>query len=134
MKKYKIMIVLIILLVIIVFGLFVFSKSVINNRILDGIKFKNEDGSEMRIGKKLRIVIEENQIVDSDFLKSIRDGKRTAETRTVEKLTLMGDDTFNKLINYLERENLKIKPGSYDVNQAFSFNKLLEVIEFESKL
>lgn len=37
----------------------------------------------------------------------------------------------DKMVEYMKQNNLRLKPGTYEINQAYTFKKSLEVFELE---
>jgi hypothetical protein len=80
----------------------------------------------MRIGKALYLTIDADDVIDGKYLKAVKNGEIEGEVYGI-----MDKITLKKLIVYLDKNDLRIKPGSYIINQADSFEKIMDVLEFE---
>ncbi|MCX8129195.1 MAG: hypothetical protein N3I35_03730 [Clostridia bacterium] len=90
--------------------------------IAGGILFMNFSGlfkpkNEMKIGKHFRLEVKSGE---------------TADYRTVEKIDLLDKKERESLAKYMKENGLKIKAGIYDLNQATTFKRALEILQFES--
>lgn len=48
-----------------------------------------------------------------------------------EEFDIWNEKERNKMIEYMKEENIKLKAGTYTINQANTFEKALEIFEFE---
>jgi len=85
---------------------------------IEGNKSNEENKKSFRIGKELTIVVEENELIDAEYLK----GTLNSEATIDNNFRLMDDNELNKMIDYMEKHNLKLAPGKYTFNQAWRFD------------
>lgn len=86
-----------------------------------GVSELNSPKSKLEIpeiGKSFTVVLEETSIRDYTCLDT-------------EEFSLLKPEELNKLKEYMEKNHLKIKAGSYDFNQADLFNEMITILEFE---
>ncbi|WP_432404184.1 hypothetical protein [Wukongibacter sp. M2B1] len=50
-----------------------------------------------------------------------------------DETNLWSKSEREKMVEYMKKNNLKIKPGEYELNQATTFEKALEIFEFEKQ-
>lgn len=74
------------------------------------------DNSTIKIGKPLSLQVEPGQIVDYSV---------------IDKYVLWDEAERKKLVDYMQKNNYKIKEGFYQFNQSTSFEKALEIFKFE---
>ena len=91
--------------------------------IVIAIVIKNNfwgDLDNMKFGKTFEVSIAPNY----DFAyKDVKKGKDNFE--------LWDESERDKMAEYLKKNNFKIKEGKYTINQATSFEKALEIFQFE---
>ena len=78
-----------------------------------------EDDMYLMFGKNLEIVISENDIVDSEHLQEVLDGKIQKD---VPYFDVWNDEELLKLIEYMADNNYTIVPGRYVINQSWRFS------------
>lgn len=78
-------------------------------------------------GKELNINIYSDEIID--YLKI--DTARMGNGAPKPWFDIWDKSERKKLIEFMKNNNLKIKPGSYSINQADRFEKVLKVLRFE---
>lgn len=83
------------------------------NTLLDKIW---KDNSSMKIGKPLSLQVDSNKIVDF---------------AVIDKYILWDKDERQRVVEYMKRNNYKIKEGFYQFNQATTFERALEIFKFE---
>jgi cell division protein YceG involved in septum cleavage len=83
------------------------------NTLLDKIW---KDNSSMKIGKPLSLQVDSNKVVDF---------------AVIDKYILWDKDERQRVVEYMKRNNYKIKEGFYQFNQATTFERALEIFKFE---
>jgi len=78
-----------------------------------------EDDMYLMFGKNLEIIISENDIVDSEHLQKVLDGKIQKD---IPYFDMWNDKELSKLIEYMSDNNYIIVPGRYVINQAWRFS------------
>lgn len=74
------------------------------------------DSEDLRIGKSLFLTVEQGEVVDYS---------------NVLRYDLWNESARKKLADYMKSNNLRIKEGSYKFNQTTTFERALEIFEFE---
>lgn len=74
---------------------------------------------ESLLGKSIEITIEENCVVDAEYLKKVQANEKVDGTSGFE---LMSFDSLNLLIQYLEANSYIILPDTYVFNENFVFD------------
>ncbi|MEM1485864.1 hypothetical protein V6615_13480 [Oscillospiraceae bacterium PP1C4] len=117
MKKIVILIAIIIVVTIIVFVI-----------VRNGLLLKKEGlNMNLKIGKELYITVVDSEIIDAEYLSKVADGAYDSTFK------LWDSNEFPKLIQYLKENDLIIEPGKYVINQAWSFQKVKEVLKFKKR-
>lgn len=98
-------------------GIFVY-LSVIITGMLVSHKEIDESKNDIRIGKEITVVVEEHELIDAVYLKSALDGEATIG----KHFQLLDPNELGKMIDYMEKNNLKLAPGKYTFNQAWKFD------------
>ncbi|HHV99506.1 MAG TPA: hypothetical protein GXX36_08015 [Clostridiaceae bacterium] len=81
----------------------------------------------LKIGKDLYITVADSEIIDADCLSKVADG-------TYDSVFALWDiKELPKLIQYLKENDLLIEPGKYVINQAWSFEKVKEILRFKKR-
>lgn len=113
----------VILIVIIVIGIVLIFVAVRNGLLLrKGGLYMN-----LKIGKDLYITVADSEIIDADCLSKVADG-------TYDSVFALWDiKELPKLIQYLKENDLLIEPGKYVINQAWSFEKVKEILRFKKR-
>ena len=75
-----------------------------------------------RIGKTVTIQVSNNEVVDSEAI-----------CRRVKNTDLLDENAMNKLAKYMDNHNVKIREGTYRLNQAYSYEEILATLLFVSK-
>jgi len=91
--------------------------------------FKSNDDlplKELKFGKKLYITVENDEIIDSDFLKNLTKGEIK---KCKPFFDLWDSNELEKLIEYMEINDYRILPGKYTINQAWGFEDGMFVIK-----
>jgi hypothetical protein len=70
----------------------------------------------MKIGKPLSLQVDSNKVVDF---------------AVIDKYILWDKDERQRVVEYMKRNNYKIKEGFYQFNQATTFERALEIFKFE---
>lgn len=83
--------------------------------------------SEHGIGKDMVIVIEEGKVVDYTQIDIVRPGNGSPRLW----FNTLGRTEKAQLIEYMKNNNLKIKPGVYEVSQSAYFKELKKILKFE---
>ncbi len=99
--------------------------------ILFNYNFENQSSeikleTDIEIGKDIYLIIDEDEIVDYKYLEKII-GQETDNT-----LELIKDEVLVELRDYMYENNLKFKEGDYVLNQADDFDRVMEILEFET--
>lgn len=81
-----------------------------------------QDAGATGFGKEIIITVSDEDISDYRFIESS------------SVLDLWNEDEKEKLINFMKRNNLKLKSGEYKLNQATTFEKSLEIFRFQKQL
>ena len=81
------------------------------------------------IGKKMIIIIEEDEIIDYVAINQLRivDGGKHSRPW----FHMIGERERQKLTEYMESNNLKIKPGKYEIFQTSKFSDIKRVLKFQ---
>ncbi|HHX60046.1 MAG TPA: hypothetical protein GX707_04815 [Epulopiscium sp.] len=74
----------------------------------------------MMINKHRIVVVESDERVNFN----------TIDDHSIKQV-IVNQDKFNELKEYMEDNNLKIKPGRYEIHDADSFKKLIKRLAFE---
>ncbi|HQA60915.1 MAG TPA: hypothetical protein PK768_07810 [Tepidanaerobacteraceae bacterium] len=113
----------VILIVIIAIGI-VLAFAVVRN----GVLLKQSGlNTKLKIGKELYINVADNEIIDADYLSKVANGTYDSA------FALMDSKEMHKLIQYLKENNLLIEPGKYVINQAWSFEKVKDILRFKKR-
>lgn len=113
----------VILIAIIAVGI-VFVFAVVRN----GLLLKKEGlNMNLKIGKELYITVADSEIIDADYLSKVVDGTYDSA------FELWDSKELPKLIQYLKENDLLIEPGKYVINQAWSFEKVKEILRFKKR-
>jgi late competence protein required for DNA uptake (superfamily II DNA/RNA helicase) len=91
------------------------------------IAVANSYSQSIKVGKNIYIEIDESENIDAEFLKSVIKDDVEHDFNKINK------NAINKLIKYMNKENLKIKPNLYIISEIAKYEKLLEILEFEKK-
>ncbi len=113
----------VILIVIIVIGIVLIFAVVRNGLILK----KGGLNMNLKIGKDLYITVADSEIIDADYLSKVADGTYDSA------FALWDSKELPKLIQYLRENDLLIEPGKYVINQAWSFEKVKEILRFKKR-
>lgn len=115
-------VIIIALVIIVIFAITIFIT------IRNGILWQKEGlNTNLKIGKELYITIEDNNIIDAEYLSKVADGTNDSA------LSLWDSEELPKLINYMKKNNFIIEPGKYTINQAWPFEKVREVLRFRKR-
>ena len=82
---------------------------------------------DITVGKELIIVIPQDVICDANY---IIEAERGEITHLGPFFDMIDHVECEKLINYISENHLTIKPGTYIINQTWSFEQILTVLEF----
>lgn len=104
--------------------IFCFSYVSIKAYKYKSIKFDDE----IRIGKVFTISINNDMLVDAQYLQDVKDLKVKDELGFL----LFNNIELQELIDYMYDKKLYIKSGDYTVNQAWKFEELINNFSFES--
>jgi len=74
------------------------------------------DNRQFRVGKSITLVVEEDEVIDSKYVKEVIAGERDESP-----LSRMEKTELKKLRKYLRKNNYKISPGAYEFNKAWRF-------------
>lgn len=99
-----------ILIFIVVSGICVY---LFRNSLLDKLW---KDNSSMRIGKPLSLQVDSDKVVDYIV---------------IDKYVLWDKVERQKVVDYMKKNNYRIKEGFYQFNQATTFERALEIFKFE---
>ena len=80
---------------------------------------KKDSFDESLLGKSIEITIEEDCVVNAEYLKKVQANEKVDGTSGFE---LMSFDSLNLLIQYLEANSYMIFPGAYVFNENFVFD------------
>ena len=80
----------------------------------------NNDGGlqDMRFGKNITIDIADNETIDAEHLQKVLEGKYKIETPYFD---LMDQEELAKMVEYMRQNDYITAPGKYILNQAWSF-------------
>jgi|GEM_PF-533096 len=84
--------------------------------------------SDIKIGKKLTIVIQKNEIIDYT---KILEPKKSVDGGSYPWFDMISDEDGQKLTQFLKNKGFKIKSGRYEINQANSFEDIIKTLSFE---
>ena len=80
----------------------------------------NNSSTSMLVNKHRLVIVENNEIVDY----------KTIDSHAF-KSAIVDEEKFDQLKQYMQENNLEIKPGEYEIEDADSFKKLLKKINFK---
>jgi len=81
----------------------------------------------LKIGKELYIIVVDSDTINAEYLSEVANGTRDS---TFE---LWDNKELRKLILYLKENDFIIEQGKYTINQAWSFEKVREVLRFRKR-
>lgn len=90
----------------------------------------SENMKNKKIGKDLVIIIPEGMVVDNTYLYNVKNG---SILHNKPFFNFIDDVEYEKLVNYMKKNNLVITPGKYTINQAWSAEKIIEHLKFSEK-
>ena len=79
-----------------------------------------QEGGNDGIGKLATIRIEENDIRNYLIVEKNNEIK-----------AIIAEDKLKKLKEYMQENNLMIKPGKYEIYTAAKFEKIIQILKFE---
>lgn len=80
--------------------------------------------SRYNIGKSFNFVVSDDERIDADTLNQLLD------TNQDYPLRLLPQADIEKLVEFLRRNQFKIAPGDYVLNQTYGFEQILETLRF----
>ena len=82
----------------------------------------------MKIGKILTIVVSDEMVVDASYITKVKN----KEINYNEPFFHMIDkNEFKNLIKYMNDNKLVIESGKYYINQAWTYEKIIEELKFK---
>lgn len=79
----------------------------------------NKEKQRMKLGKKLTIVVSDDEVIDAEYLQKVLNGEIKKE---VAWFDLWDANELEKLINYMDINDYMIEPGEYTFSQAWGFS------------
>ena len=109
---------------------FMISLVFISVSILSLISCKNGGPQEMKFGKDLTITVHNDETVDAKHLRCVLEGEIK---KNEPYFDLWDAQELEKLIGYMEKNDFILVEGRYIINQTTTFDKAVEIFQFEQK-